>query len=84
MTIITSREFRSNQSKYFTLANKGEDVILKSRVGSFRILPVTKDDTLMSKTEYLQMLKNAENQIAAGKSTKIASIDELNSFLESL
>lgn len=84
MTIVTSREFRSNQSKYFSLVNKGEDVILKSRAGAFRIVPVTKDDTVMSKTEFLQMLKKAETQIAKGESTKVESVDELNSFLESL
>ena len=84
MTIVTSREFRSNQSKYFSLVNKGEDVILKSRAGAFRIVPVTKDDTVMSKSEYRKMLKRAEEQIASGESTKVESMEELNSFLESL
>ena len=38
MMIISTREFRANQTHFLNLARKGEDVILKSRnSGSFRI-----------------------------------------------
>ena len=41
MMIISTREFRANQTKFLGLARKGEDVILKSRnSGSFRLIPV--------------------------------------------
>ena len=38
--IITGRDFRANQSKYISIAQSGGDVILKSRAGSVRLIPV--------------------------------------------
>ena len=38
--IVTGRDFRANQSKYIGYAHQGEDVILKSRAGSVRLMPV--------------------------------------------
>ena len=38
--IVTGREFRANQSRYIGIAHSGEDVILKSRAGSVRLIPV--------------------------------------------
>ena len=38
--IVTGRDFRTNQSRYIGFAHNGEDVILKSRVGSVRLIPV--------------------------------------------
>ena len=38
--IVTSRDFRANQSRYISIAHSGEDVILKSRAGSVRLIPV--------------------------------------------
>lgn len=38
--IITGRDFRANQSKYIGIAHSGEDVILKSRAGSVKLIPV--------------------------------------------
>lgn len=36
MVVVTSKDFRANQSKYIGYAHSGEDVILKSRVGSLK------------------------------------------------
>ena len=38
--VVTSRDFRANQSRYIGYAHSGEDVILKSRAGSVRLMPV--------------------------------------------
>ncbi len=38
--IVTARDFRANQSKYIGYAHNGEDVILKSRAGYVKLLPV--------------------------------------------
>ena len=40
MTIVSTKDFRSNQTKYLDMASRGERVILKSRKGSFRLTPV--------------------------------------------
>ena len=38
--IVTGRDFRANKSKYIGMARSGEDVILRSRAGSVRLIPV--------------------------------------------
>ena len=40
--IITGRDFRANQSRYISIAHSGEDVILKSRAGYVKLIPVDK------------------------------------------
>jgi len=77
MLVISSREFRANQSKYLGLAAEGKDVLLKSREkGSFKIVPVTDDDTLMSKEEYFAMLDRGLQNIREGR-TKRYTMEEL-------
>lgn len=49
MEIISARDFRSNQTAVLSKALKGESVVLTSRLGAFRIVPVTKEDTLTSR-----------------------------------
>lgn len=43
---VSAREFRSNQGKYLNAAKSGQSVLLNSRYGSFKITPVTQEDTL--------------------------------------
>lgn len=40
MIILTEKEFKANQRKYFGAANKGEEVIVNSNIGSFRLVPI--------------------------------------------
>ena len=51
MTIVSARDFRANQGKYFSMVNSGEHVILKSREGSFRLVPVTASDSISDGTQ---------------------------------
>lgn len=84
MTVISIRDFRSNQSKYLNLASNGESVILTSRSGSFLIVPVTADDSVMTKAEFEAKIEAARAEILAGKGTSVKGKAELNSFLEAL
>ncbi len=43
--IVTGRDFKANPSRYIGLAHNGEDVILKSRAGSVRLIPVDTSET---------------------------------------
>ena len=52
MTVVSIRDFRSNQGKYLGLAANGESVILTSRAGSFKIVPVSEYDSLISEKEF--------------------------------
>ena len=84
MTVVSIRDFRANQSKYLSLAAGGESVILTSRMGSFKIVPVTEDDSLISKKEFFARIDEARKNIAEGKGTSISGKEELDSLLASL
>ena len=85
MVIVNSREFRANQTKYLGMVARGEGVILRSRsLGSFKITPVTEDDTLMSKEEFMRRVEAGRRQIEEGNYTSIKSKEELDAFLASL
>ena len=85
MVIINSREFRANQTKYLGMAAKGEGVILRSRsLGSFKITPITEDDTLMTKEEFFRRVNEGIRQIEEGKGRVVRSPEELDSFFDSL
>ena len=43
---MTDRDFRANQSRYIGIAHSGEDVILKSRAGSVRLVPVDMSESV--------------------------------------
>ena len=73
MIVISIRDFRSNQSKYLALAAQGESVILTSRTGSFKIVPVSEDDSVVSKKEFFERVDEARRQIAKGRGTKVGS-----------
>lgn len=85
MIVISGREFRAKQGKYLGLAAKGEKIILKSRnQGSFRLVPVSPDDTLMSEEAFRAKLDQAKRSIEAGEGTVVRSKEELQAYLDSL
>jgi len=84
MTVVSIRDFRENQSKYLGLAAGGESVILTSRTGSFKIVPITEDDSLISKKEFFARIDEARKSIAEGKGTSVSGKEELDSLLASL
>lgn len=59
MIVVTGRDFRANTAKYVDVAFRGEDVIVKSRAGSFRILPITEDDIVVNKRDLEAELRGA-------------------------
>ena len=64
MVIVSTRDFRTNQTKYLELAKAGERVILKSRVGKFRIVPENEDSkTIQTPRELVAELKGALQEV---------------------
>lgn len=83
MIIVSTRDFRANQGRYLHQARNGEDVIIKSRDhGSFKITPVTKDDTVYSMEELATMAAEAEEEHYVGKSFVKKSGERMGDFLE--
>ena len=79
MTIVSARDFRANQGKYFSMVNSGEHVILKSREGSFRLL-VTPSDSVSENTQNIaEDLRGALRElkeVIAGKK-QLNTLDKL-------
>lgn len=64
MVVVSTRDFRTNQTKYLNLAKAGEHVVLKSRVGSFRIFSEDEDgDTIKTPRDLMVELKGALQEV---------------------
>ena len=67
--IVTSSEFKANQTHYFDMANKGERIILKSRLmGNFLLVPMSNESTLMDEQQYYALIDHSLKQIEEGES----------------
>ncbi len=87
MTIVSTREFRSNQTRYLDMVDNGERVILRSRRGSYRLTPVPtkkKKPVRDITPQVCQALKDWKEYLKTGKSDKFRParelIDELRDY----
>ncbi len=81
MEIVSAREFRSNQGKFLSVARKGHDLVLTSRYGNFRIVPIKEDDTLMNKDAYLEKIERAIDEVQKGNIHPMKQGESLDDFL---
>jgi antitoxin (DNA-binding transcriptional repressor) of toxin-antitoxin stability system len=85
MVIISSREFRDKQKSYLDKVDEGVEVLIRrGKNKSYRIIPVTEDDTLMSKEEFFAMVDQSLKDIEEGRFTRISGKEELEEFLDNL
>lgn len=63
MVVVSTRDFRVNQTKYLNLAKSGEYVVLKSRAGNFRISPEGSKDVKEAPRDLIMELKNALTEV---------------------
>lgn len=71
MEIVSARDFRSNQSSILAKVKEGVSVLLTSRMGTFKILPVTEEDCLTSRIrEGLKEVKATEAGRIEAKSAR--------------
>ena len=59
MLVVTGRDFRANISKYLNVTYAGEDVVVKSKIGSWRVVPITEDDVVVNKRDLPSELRGA-------------------------
>ena len=80
MIVISTRDFRANQTKFLNMAKGGEDVILKSRSsGSFKLIPVEEEDAVVKKRDITEDIVAALRQVRDhldGK-IKLKTLDEV-------
>lgn len=85
MIIVSSREFRDKQKSYLDKVDEGVEVIIqRGKNKSYRIVPVEKDDTLMSKEDFFAKIDKALEEAEQGNVTRINSKEELSTFFDSL
>ena len=67
------------------MAASGQGIVLTTRnLGSFKIVPINEDDTLMTREELYQKIDRGIQEIKEGKSYKVTTKEELERFLDSL
>lgn len=82
MTIVSTRDFRANQTKYLGMAQQGHDVILRSRQGRFRLTPIEEEEKEEEPkrditTEVCQAMKDWKEYLETGKSDKFVTWEEM-------
>lgn len=82
MLVVSAREFRENQKSYLDqVINGAELLITRGKKQAFKILPVTNDDTLMSKEEFFAKLDKAKEEIKEGKTIAMEPDETLEDLL---
>lgn len=85
MLVISTREFRDKQKSYLERIDKGEEILIRrGKDKTYKILPVTEDDMLMSKEEYFAKLDKSIEQAKEGKVKEFETHDKLKEYLENL
>ena len=82
MTIVSTTDFRANQTKYLGMVDSGEAVILKSRRGSYRLMPVEDEEEDEKPrrditAEICQAMKDCKEYLETGKSDNFVSWEEM-------
>jgi antitoxin (DNA-binding transcriptional repressor) of toxin-antitoxin stability system len=49
MQVVSAKDFRANQTKILTAAKNGETIILTSKIGNFKIVPITSEDQIVER-----------------------------------
>ena len=81
MVVVSSREFRANQRKYFDLARTNDVVITSRAHGSYRLVPVMEDDTLIDRATLDTKIRRGIAEYKAGKTTRMNEGESMDDFL---
>jgi antitoxin (DNA-binding transcriptional repressor) of toxin-antitoxin stability system len=85
MLVVSSREFRDRQKSYLDKVDAGMEILIqRGQSKSYKITPVTNDDTLMSKEVFFAKIDQAVKDIEDGKGIVIESREELMAYFDSL
>lgn len=85
MLVVSSREFRANQKSYLDKIDEGAEILIqRSKNKSYKIVPVSGDDTLMSKEDFFAKINLSLQQIDEGKFTTLTTKQDITNFLTAL
>ena len=78
MIIISSREFRERQKKYFDLVDQNEQVIVhRSKDKAYVIIPLNDVDRLSVNDQLIQIVQEAEAEYSKHKTIQIKDPDNI-------
>lgn len=81
MLVISSREFRQNQKKYFEKVDKGEHIIVqRAKDKAYVLTPVSENDMYFN-DEMVEKIKQSILEIQQGNSKKVTSDKEIDDLL---
>ena len=81
MLVISSREFRQNQKKYFEKADKGEHIIVqRGKDKAYALTPISEDDMYFN-AEMVEKIKQSILEVQKGDTQKISTPKEINELL---
>ena len=83
MVVVTGRDYRANLAKYYGLAQKGEDVVVKARYGSWKVVPITGDDMIINKRDLTEELRGALREAKEAMQGK-RKLNTLNNLINEL
>jgi len=85
MLVISSKEFRDNQKSYLDKIDEGIEILLqRGKNKAYRIIPVTEDDTLMSKEAFFAKIDKSIAEAREGNLETFDTVESLRNFLEKL
>jgi cell fate regulator YaaT (PSP1 superfamily) len=68
MLVVSTREFRANQSMYFDLVDKNEQVIVqRGKNKSYAVTPITDDDRYFADPKIIERIKHSIQQANNGE-----------------
>ena len=81
MVVVSSREFRANQRKYFDLARVNDVVITSRSHGSYRLVPIAEEDTLIDSATLEAKIRQGIADYEAGKVHRMKDGESSEVFL---
>ena len=81
MVVVSSREFRANQRKYFDLARSNDVVITSRSYGSYRLVPVSSSDILIDNASLEAKIRQGIADYEAGKVHRMKEGESSEDFL---
>ncbi len=85
MLIVSTGEFRGKQKSYLDQVDNGTELIIqRSKNRSYKVVPVSEDDSLMTREEFFAKVDRSLQQAEEGKVISFPTNEELFSFLENI
>ena len=81
MLVISSREFRQNQKKYFERVDKGEHVIVqRAKDKAYALTPISEDDMYFN-AEMVNKIKQSLLEVHQGEVQKVSNSKDISDLL---